>query len=173
MSEIWIKNRGTVSETDASALIKQYCDHAARTCCAFYTDHFQSAAVKDAQDGNLQKLLDDIPLLLEIRVFDRESELYLFRSGTGRDFSFRIADDRVLLDNLGKEGDPFLKKAESHRTEQVQMIDLDAGYKPYTEGKTDPYGSTRPVQPAAVRAGGRGDRCQLYLLRPGGHGNGG
>ena len=140
MKEIWIKKRGTASEAELPALITSFCKVGEKTVCCFYTDHFQSALITTSQDPHLEALLMDAPLLLEMRLFDSVSELYLFRSAIGQPFSYRVADDRTLEENLQNEQDPFMRLTETHRMEQIQLLDLDSGYPLYKQGSVDPYG---------------------------------
>ena len=141
MNEIWIKEKGSVQEAALTSLIKKYCGDSQKYCCAFYTDHFQSTGLSGQDDERISKLMADTGRLLELRIFDLESELYLFRTTTGHDFTYRIADDSTLKSNLAVQATPFLQKYESHRMEQVQLIDMDSGYKPGAEGQFDPYGA--------------------------------
>ncbi len=142
MDRIWIAEAGTVREEDVPALLEKYAGGGRKYCCAFYTDHFQSAVITGAGDPLAGRLLADIGQLLELRLFDEDRELLLYRSMIGRPFSFRAADDPLLISRLSGQSDPFLQKMEAHRVEQVQLIDADmAHYRPWLEKTTDAFGA--------------------------------
>ena len=142
MKEIWIRESGEIQEDQVADTLKAYCGENARDCCAYYTNRFQSSRVDGSVDERLDKLLVDCSKLLEIRIFDADSELRLYRSMIGQDFSFRIADDQTLRDHLSSQSESFLQDEKAHRMEQIQVLDADtANYPPWKNSETDAFGS--------------------------------
>lgn len=90
----WVKASGSVPEGRLFEAVEQYL--ASRPdggsdcrCIAFFTDRFAGARGSQA----CRELLKDARKLLELRLFDAESELWCHRSLLGREFAYRRADD--------------------------------------------------------------------------------
>lgn len=107
----WVKASGSVPEGRLLECVEEYL--ASRPdggfdcrCVAFFADRFAGARGAQA----CRELLADARKLLELRLFDEESELWCHRSLLGREFALRRADDADL--------------AERHRLCSAQTLDV-------------------------------------------------
>ena len=129
MNEKWISSFGKADETQAKSLIQDAVDaNCDLFCCAFFSDSFRSCSLKVDTKASLQTILDNLTRLLEIRLFNNKSELWLHRSMLGVPFEWRLADDCQLKESLSQESDPFLSKIESYRIETIQVLDIDSSF---------------------------------------------
>lgn len=119
MNEFWVKDGGTIPESQAAELIRAY-SSAGRVCLAFFSDHFESV-----QPEQVQERLTDCTNLLQLRIFDRQSELWMHRStlGESHPFHWRIADDTVLSSRVQNLEDDFLQNAEHHMIREIQYLE--------------------------------------------------
>lgn len=69
--------------------------------------------------------LEDTKYLLEVRIFDENSEALFTRSSINEDFSFRLIDDDYFRESLAGEADDFLKNFDNRVTDDVQYLDID------------------------------------------------
>ncbi len=123
MMKPWIKDFGEdgleAVRQKVSGYIKDHPDAIALIAC---TDSYQG--VKAAEG---ETVLPDN--MLEIRVFTGKSELWAHRSTTAHPFSWRIADDDILAENVKKEGNGYFADPEHYRIPCVQKLDIDTRYK--------------------------------------------
>lgn len=100
-TESWIKDRntdmGTVAEDDLILLPVTRIEQGSYV--AFYTDRLKSG--KWAQEFIPQ--LDDLPHLLEIRIFNEKKELKIIRSQIGETFIWRLAQEEHLSEHIREE----------------------------------------------------------------------
>ena len=100
---------------------------------AFYVDHFQAANC-----GYVEKLLEKVETLLELRIFREEAEFWAHRTGLGAEFSWRIADDCALWEKSGEADFDAVRKR--YIIETRQLLDISPEYGPYRNGETDNFG---------------------------------
>lgn len=123
MNKIWIKEYGNTPESEIQGVINRYMP-ADSLGIAYYTDRFCSADKK-----HLAALCEDIPHLLELRLFNDMGELLIRRSHIGGAFVWRLADDNTLEKAAALETDQFLKKPASYYVEYKQYLDIDSSFQ--------------------------------------------
>ena len=131
----WISSSGTVALSEARGIAAAYAgDHANSRYLAFHTDHFSAGYAKDVS-AELSSTL------LEMRIFDTSSELYLRRSTLSADFQYRIADDGALAENIAAlhSADAFLADPEHYRKVSLQVLDIDATYPSWISGEKNDH----------------------------------
>ncbi|MGN0605990.1 MAG: CRISPR-associated protein Csx19 [Oscillospiraceae bacterium] len=104
------KETGIISEKDIISRISQYDG----TVYALYTDKLTCG-----------DMVTDTENLLEVRIFNRSSEVKFSRTSVNKDFKFRIIDDECIKKSLETENDDFLKNPDNRILEDVQYLDID------------------------------------------------
>lgn len=119
MNAFWVKDSGTIAESRALELIRAH-SSAEKVCLAFFSDHFESV-----QPEQVQESLKNCTNLLQLRLFDGQSELWMHRStlGESHPFHWRIADDAVLSSRVQNLEDDFLQNAEHHMIRETQYLE--------------------------------------------------
>ncbi len=117
----WILKSGTADEETLRRMAAEFAAQGAALLLAGCTDRYVTGA---AGDGEMPAI--DYSHLLEMRLFRADCELWAHRTAISRDFSFRIADDHALRDNVKDEAVPFFADAGNYRIERVQRLDIDA-----------------------------------------------
>lgn len=152
----WIKDGGSCTREELSLRITDFiCD--GDYLLAYYTNRFLSLRFNSQTD------LPPWEDLLELRVFNKDREIWAHRSTTGANFSWRIADDETLWEAAATQEDPFLKDAENHCIYTKQTLDInrkaESGF-----GATDKWGSRQlrtTVGGAYALPIGKDDGCVL------------
>ncbi len=135
--DYWISTAGLVNLKEAREKAAAFLKTDSESLyVAFHTDHFASGRAKTLENEWKETLL-------ELRVFSSDAELHLFRSCISRDFQLRIADDRILKENLAKLEceDFFLKDINHHRMVTRQVLDLNPEDPTFRAGAIDGNGS--------------------------------
>ena len=152
----WIKDGGSCTREELGLRITEFIRDG-DYLLAYYTDRFLSLRFGS------QAVLPSWEDLLELRVFNKDRELWAHRSSTGADFSWRIADDETLRAAAATQEDPFLKDAENHCIYTKQTLDInrkaESGF-----GAKDKWGSTKlrtTVGGAYTLPIGKDDGCVL------------
>ena len=130
----WIKECGTSDLEGAHALVSAFLKaHPSSRYICFHTDRFSAGA--DAAKDLLESLL-------EMRVFDSNAELRLFRTSTGAEFQYRGADDESLKANLKllETTDSFLKDPAHYRHPVYQVMDIDTTAPAYRKSERNDNG---------------------------------
>lgn len=117
----WAKDSGTCEESEICEKIRRFFPNSG-IVLAFFSDRFRACRSDRAKD-----LLENGSSLLEVRVFNKENELWFHRSTLGAPFAWRLAGE------LGC--DP---KHDFFETKQA--LDFDMTYEPYKNGELDEYG---------------------------------
>ena len=125
---LWIRESGSCSASELPALARSFTQSQDRAA-AFYVDRFQAA-----NRGYVEKLLESVETLLELRIFREEAEFLARRTDLSAEFSWRIADDDALKKNFGDA-----VKAR-HVMETRQILDISPDYLPYRTGERDAFG---------------------------------
>lgn len=141
----WIVKSGFLDESALDGCVARYLAGHGRYYLALYTDRPIQCGTAPA--GKAAPVVADISTLLELRVFDDDSELWLHRTALGQPFGWRVADDAQLARSVAGLSDTFLKVPENHRLVQMQKLDIDAG----KSGRVDETGMRR------LKATGGGD----------------
>ncbi len=93
MKNEWILDKGSISGKDIIGLVNRY----------FTDDYYYLAGCTDSFCSGTKDLTSFLEkkneVLLELRVFTEDKELFLFRSILGHDFSWRITSDDGLDNN--------------------------------------------------------------------------
>ena len=97
MERIWIRDKGMCNEEGLAGLLKDQLS-SDNYFVAYQTDRFLSGKQDEIKGVDISKLL-------EIRVFDEQTELLARRSTIGKFFKWRIADDRTLLERVKQLAD--------------------------------------------------------------------
>lgn len=161
MKDYWISGEGELCEADLKSMVTEYLKADTNESVPYimmqYSDKFVCASIEKLRKlDKLNALLEDAAWLLELRVFDAERELWAHRSMLGEVFSWRIAADGVIEDNLKScEQRAFFKDAKNYMLETCQLLDKDDKHLPEGEGE---YGGK------LLRSTGRG----VYELPIGG-----
>ena len=121
MKKPWIKESGKADEAELLRHISQYIAAGDAITLEGYTDHFES--VRSVQGAEWIKPLT---YLLELRIFRKDSELWAHRTMVGKDFSWRIADDVWLKQQVSAEKIPFFANSDNYRFENNQILDIDS-----------------------------------------------
>ncbi len=136
MKKPWIASSGSADSARLAEIVARYAEGKKNlTVLRAYTDQYLGCRFEGAIE------LPDH--LLEIRVFDADSELLARRTALGEAFSWRIADDGVIADNL-KEEEGFFACPDHYRMEIFQKLDRDEKAKALTTTGGRQY--TLPVQ---------------------------
>lgn len=128
MTDVWIRENGKCSEADAVKYIKEKSGEFSKFV-ALCTDRMAAADI-----SAIDEVLSDAAHLLDLRMFCEDSELHLFRSMMGHDFTYRLADDRIIKEKVKDEGD-FFSTPESYVLEVKQKLDIDTKNPPKTESR--------------------------------------
>ena len=128
MKDVWVKDSGIKKETEAAAFIEQ---NAAgyEMFIALCTDRMVCAKAE-----HIKTVTDDIAHLLDLRLFNSDSELHMVRTMMGADFTWRIADDRIIAENVKDKGD-FFNNPENYMLPVTQKLDIDGNRTPEQNSK--------------------------------------
>lgn len=110
----YILECGTVSVENAEELMNKYLvtDF---TVYAIYSDHFYCG----------KELATGVSNLMELRIFNEDSEFKMIRYDLGNNFHWRFISDKYFKEKLCEESDKFLKSFENRTFDEVQYIDID------------------------------------------------
>ena len=102
---------------------------------AFHADHFSSGWAASMTN-------EFTDTLLELRVFNEQAELRLFRSSVGSGFRFRLADDAALTTHVAalNTSDDFLKDPAHYIRKARQVLDINQKWPAYVRGERDANG---------------------------------
>ena len=128
----WMRESGACSKATLPELVRAF-TRAEDKAVAFYVDRFQAANV-----GFVPALLEGAENLLELRIFRTDAEFLARRSALGAEFSWRIADDAALWENVEEQDFEAVKKR--HIILTTQILDISPDYVPYRTGERDAFG---------------------------------
>ena len=97
MERIWIRENGVCNENDLSGLLRDQMS-ADSYFAAYQTDRLLSGRPDQIEDIDPSKLL-------EIRIFDEQTEFLARRSVIKKPFMWRIADDKTLSERVKMRAD--------------------------------------------------------------------
>jgi len=117
MSEIkCVKEFGTANEDSIADIIKQHIPENA-VIYKMYTDKYECDKSSD---------ISDIEHLLELRAFNKDSELKISRSSMCQQFCWRLIDDLDFKERLKcGEDDPFDNCFDMRTLDDTQYLDID------------------------------------------------
>lgn len=109
----YIKDYGIVSEDDIYNLAERYLSD---NCIvyAMHSDHFFCGLSLDI----------DIPHLMEMRIFNDDSELKICRYSLGNQFRWRYINDNDFRNWLSEEKDDFLSDFNNMTFDEVSYLDI-------------------------------------------------
>lgn len=116
----WILKCGEADETVLLQLIAGYLEGGRAVLLAGCTDRYVAGVAENGSRPDFNPAR-----LLELRLFREDSELWAHRSAVGSPFSWRIADDNALKDNVKDLTPGFFASADNYRVERVQRLDAD------------------------------------------------
>ncbi|MDD4774344.1 MAG: CRISPR-associated protein Csx19 [Eubacteriales bacterium] len=117
MHKKWIKNRAVIPESEIVRNALQFADG---MYMAIYTDRVVCGRITD---GKAEPGIADAERLLELRMFDRDSEFRAYRDTVGKVFNCRTADDRFFKENL--DGSGFDGIFENRIYDEIHYLDID------------------------------------------------
>lgn len=116
----WIKSHGKVSENELLGCITGSSLQEGKYL-AFYTDRVECGYF----EGGFHPSITDTKHLLEIRVFNRNSEYKAVRDSMGKAFIWRIADDDFFRQNLLTLASPTEKEFKKRVFKEQNYLDID------------------------------------------------
>lgn len=111
----FISEKGKVQENELCSLVKKYSSDNSYMLYV-YTTKFGCEKVGQ---------LNDIEHLLELRVFDENSELKAVRSQIGKPFHYRYIDDNAFKEKLKSIEDEFDGSFKNRTLEDEQYLDVN------------------------------------------------
>ncbi len=111
----YITDYGKVSPDEIIALAEKYLSG---DCIVYavYSDRFFC--------GN--SIEGDISHLMELRIFNENSELKICRYDLSSDFHWRYIDDSRFIDTISKETDGFLRDFNNRTFDEISFLDIDS-----------------------------------------------
>ncbi len=125
----WIVSSGVCAPDHMTAMVRENISGFANAFIilatpASYGVHRMSEQVLDTIDP---------AALLELRLFDETHELWVHRSNTGSDYTYRMADDDYLKKQISGLSPSFFQDVSHYREEITQKIDMNAAVLPDTK----------------------------------------
>ena len=108
---------GTANEADVISFAEKYF-HSGCNVYAVHTDHFYCGTELDADSRHL----------IELRIFDENSELKISRLNIGAEFNWRYIDDSEFISKLKDEPDKFLGDFKNRVYDEAHYLDIDSNY---------------------------------------------
>ena len=134
----YIYERGRANEADVRSVAEKYFNSGS-SVYAVHTDHLYC--------GN--ELLIDEKHLIELRIFDEDSELKISRLNINSEFSWRYISDTEFRKRLESEEDEFLREFENRVYNEAHYLDINENYTHGTNYTTTGGGKyTLPVENA-------------------------
>lgn len=113
----YLCGHGTANEADIRSIAEEYL-HSGCNVYALHTDHFYCGT----------ELLIDEKHLIELRIFDEDSELKITRLNIGAEFSWRYISDTEFQKRIESENDEFLREFSNRVYDESHFLDIDANY---------------------------------------------
>ena len=137
MERIWIIESGETEEKDLAEIVKKYISEN-RFYVAYACDAFYSGICK-----GMENIVKDHANLLELRIFDKDTEFMARRSMIGNKFVWRYIDDRELNKRFAETKDELRPPVpEMLFTDEEQTIDINTEKSIERSGETDVISTT-------------------------------
>ena len=113
----YICGYGTANEGDVISFAQKYF-HSGCNVYVVHTDHFYCGTELEA----------DARHMIELRIFDDNSELKISRLNIGVEFNWRYIDDSEFRNKLKYEPDKFLGDFDNRVYDEAHYLDIDSNY---------------------------------------------
>ena len=113
----YICEHGKAAEADVRSVAEKYF-HSGSSVYAVHTDHFYCGT----------ELHIDEKHLIELRIFDEDSEMKISRLNINSEFSWRYISDTEFRKRIESEEDEFLREFENRVYNEVHYLDIDENY---------------------------------------------
>ena len=111
----YITSFGTVPPDEVIALAEKYLT-ADCIVYAVYSDRFFCGLSPDR----------DVSGLMEMRIFNEDSEIKICRYTLGNDFRWRYISDRKFMERLSEEPNSFLSDINNRVFDEISYLDIDS-----------------------------------------------